>query len=155
MWGKYMRAIFLLPFILIVSFFTSACQTSMLKQFEQVNMGMEKGQVLELMGSPKDVQRFHGKDRWKYVFYEDEIRFTKEFHFFEGSVVYIGDIWEPPYELSAVVADKKKDELEISLQKQAQQDDAAFKQANSYEEYQSKTKSQEKVRYFPVFEAIQ
>lgn len=52
-----MREKLLFPFILLAAFILSGCQTSMLKQFQQVSMGMEKADVLELMGpqeTPKD-----------------------------------------------------------------------------------------------------
>jgi outer membrane protein assembly factor BamE len=49
--------------VIVLGLLTSACQTSMLKQFDEVKPGMEKDDVLELMGSPDQTQRSQGRDR--------------------------------------------------------------------------------------------
>lgn len=149
-----MREKLLFPFILLTALILSGCQTSMLKQFQSVSMGMEKADVLELMGSPRDAQRFHGKDRWKYVFYEDKIRFTKEVHFLDGTVIYVGDIWEPAYEQSAVAMDKRNQEAEKYIQQQNQSTVEAASKDSSYDQYRSKVKGEDKIRYLPEFEAV-
>lgn len=149
-----MREKLLFPFILLAAFILSGCQTSMLKQFQQVSMGMEKADVLELMGSPRDTQRFHGKDRWKYVFYDDKIRFDKEVHFLDGAVIYVGDIWQPSEELSAVAIDKKNEEAEKHLQQQTQKTAEETAKNSSYDQYRSKVKGEDKIRYLPEFEAV-
>ncbi len=67
--------------VVLMALLLTACQTSMVNQFAKVRPGMEKDDVLGIMGSPTRTQRFHGKDRWTYVFYDDRIRFEKECNF--------------------------------------------------------------------------
>jgi outer membrane protein assembly factor BamE len=130
----------------------SACQTSMLKQFSKVQQGMEKDDVLEVMGSPNQSQRFHGKDRWRYVFYEDQIRFEKEVHFFEGKAIYAGDIWQPDPSRTAVAVYKYHEELNQKLDIQNRKDIEEYRKA--YDKYESQTRGEDKVRYVPTFKPI-
>ena len=139
--------------VVILSLLLTACQTSMLKQFEQVKPGMEKDDVLTLMGSPRQTQRFHGKDRWYYVFYDERIRFEKEIQFFEGNVIYIGNKWEPSEERSAVAMDAANDLKEREWEEQAAL--AVEKHRKDYEEYQKSVSGNDgKIRYLPRFEPI-
>lgn len=136
--------------MILVSLLMSACQTSMLKQFSELKPGMEKDDVLNLMGSPNQTQRFHGKDRWKYVFYDQRIRFEKEIQFFEGSAVYIGDPWQPEASQTASAMDSINEERNKVLDAQVEQDRATRKQI-----FQEETKPDTKVRYVPTFVPIQ
>jgi outer membrane protein assembly factor BamE len=88
------KSTFLVGIIFLGS--ASGCQSYPLKEFETITPGMEKNDVLGKIGSPSTSLRFHDKDRWIYVFYDEKFRFVKEVHFLEGNVVYIGDKWEPP-----------------------------------------------------------
>ncbi len=78
--------------IFILLFLTlSACQTPLTKSYQALTLGMEKTDVLEIMGNPTRTRRIQDKDRWSYVFYDNDIRLEKEVHFFQGNVVYLGD----------------------------------------------------------------
>lgn len=72
------------------------CQTSRLKEFETVRGGMSKSEVIELVGGPQRAQRWHGRDRWEYRFYNtvdgDVIR---EVHFEDGKSTYVGAAIKP------------------------------------------------------------
>lgn len=138
--------------VVLIALMTTACQTSMVKQFSEVKPGMEKDDVLHLMGSPNRTQRFHGKDRWTYIFYDDRIRFEKEIQFFEGNAVYIGETWQPEPEKSAVAVDKVHDEKNARLDEQLASDIQQHRRA--FEDYEAKTKGTDKVRYVPQFEPI-
>ena len=70
---------------------------------------------LDIWENPSRTQRFHGKDRWTYIFYDQSIRFEKEIQFFEGNAIYIGDTWQPPEEQSAYRRVDKKNEAEKYL----------------------------------------
>jgi Small protein A (tmRNA-binding) len=127
----------------------TACQTSMVKQFDKVKLGMEKDDILEIMGTPSQAQRFHGKDRWKYVFYDKRIRFEKEVHFFEGNAVYIGDKFEPPVELSAAKIDQKNEIAnQAAIADEAKEVQAARKAYSSYEE---EMRGNDRVRFVPQY----
>ncbi|MGZ3781617.1 MAG: outer membrane protein assembly factor BamE domain-containing protein [Pseudobdellovibrionaceae bacterium] len=124
----------------------------MLKQFSEIKPGMEKAEILDIVGSPQSTQRFHGKDRWSYIFYDNYIRVEKEVHFFNGSAVYVGDVWQPDSNKSAVAMDltfeKKNRELEEQLAKEVEN------HSRAYEAYEKKVKGTDKVRYAPNFEPI-
>lgn len=138
--------------LLSASVVLTGCQTSMLKQFDKLKPGMEKDDVLGLMGSPSQAQRFHGKDRWRYVFYDQRIRFEKEVHFFEGNAIYIGEVWEPPVEQSAVAVDKRNEEKNKAVDAEIARDKELHRSA--YREYEAKTKGEKEVLYVPRFEPI-
>lgn len=59
-------------------------------QFAKLKPGMEKSQVLDVMGGPDRTQRWRGMDRWTYIFYETDLRNEREIHFAEGKAVYLG-----------------------------------------------------------------
>ncbi|MEN0057887.1 MAG: outer membrane protein assembly factor BamE [Bdellovibrio sp.] len=138
--------------VILLSLLLAACQTSMLKQFEKVKAGMEKDDVLDIMGSPQRTQRFHGKDRWTYIFYDDRIRFEKEIQFFEGNAVYIGEISQPEPEQSAVAIDTSNEDRNKEIDAQLARDMEEHRRA--YDQYELKSKGADKVRYLPTFEPI-
>lgn len=138
--------------LISLSLMLTACQTSMLKQFEEVTPGMEKEDVLDIMGSPTQTQRFHGKDRWTYVFYDKRIKFVKEVQFFEGNAVYVGDIWQPPVEKNAVAMDSFNDRKNREIDEQIAREVESHRQ--SYSEFEKKSKGEDKVRYVPAFEPV-
>ncbi|WP_413569255.1 outer membrane protein assembly factor BamE [Bdellovibrio sp. HCB117] len=138
--------------VVIIGLLTTACQTSMLKQFGEVKPGMEKDDVLDLMGSPSRTQRFHGKDRWTYVFYDDRIRFEKEVQFFNGNAIYVGDISQPEVTKTAMavdaINDQKNKEIDEQIAKEVEQ------HRKEYSDYEAKARGEDKVRYVPEFESI-
>lgn len=73
----------------------TACQTSRLKEFESVKLGMTKSEVLEATGNPTVTRRWQGKDRWIYKFAADDIESVREVHFENGSAVYVGEKVKP------------------------------------------------------------
>lgn len=131
----------------------SGCQTNMLKQFDKITPGMEKDDVLEMMGSPTTSLRFHGKDRWIYVFYEDKLRFEKEIHFFENNVTYKGERWEPSPENQASKIDSKNEKEALEISKQNAQRDLDNK--NAYDDYLRRVQKTDRVNYMPTFEPVQ
>lgn len=139
--------------VIVLGLLTSACQTSMLKQFEEVRPGMEKDDVLELMGSPDQTQRSQGKDRWYYTFYDKKIRFQKEVQFFEGSAVYVGDFYQPPPEQTAIAVDNRNAERNKQIDEQIKKD--IEENRNAYEGYEAKARGEDKVRYVPTFVPVQ
>lgn len=124
----------------------------MVKQFDEIKPGMEKAQVLALLGSPNQTQRSHGKDRWFYNFYDSQIRFQKEVQFFEGSAVYVGELWQPPVTQSAASADAKNAQQDKLIDEQIAKDIEIHRR--DYDGYEAKSKGEDKVRYVPQFEPI-
>lgn len=136
----------------VINILTTGCQTSMLAKFSEVKPGMEKAEVLDLIGSPRTTQRFHGKDRWTYVFYDNRIRFEKEVHFFNGDTVYVGDIWIPEEAKSAVAADSSNDSKNREIDERLSKE--ITNNRNAYQEYEAKVKTEDKVHYSPNFEPV-
>ncbi|WP_413289722.1 outer membrane protein assembly factor BamE [Bdellovibrio sp. HCB337] len=142
----------ILAFTMVIgSFLLLGCQTNMLKAYQKVTPGMEKDDVLEVMGSPQRTQRFHGKDRWTYVFYEDRVRYEKEVQFFEGNAIYVGEPWQP--EVTAAQVDAKNE-----AENKAIEDDNLKKYQDNpkaYSNYESEVRGTDKVRYVPTFKPVQ
>lgn len=144
----------LLP-LLLLSWTLTACQGSPLRDFEGIQLGMDKHQVLEKMDSPNASTRFHGRDRWIYSFYDHNIRFDKEVHFLRGVVVYSGDPVDPEVARSAAKEDANNAEIEAAYQKdvaarrQAQKDNAAM-----YRDYEARIRNRDKVKYMPDFQDV-
>lgn len=101
-------------------FLVSACISNPLDDFGEIFPGMDKTEVLDTMGNPQATQRFYGKDRWTYRFYDRGIHFQKEVHFFEGSVIYAGEVYQP--EVSAfeqdVINAKINDDMDLVLEQE-------------------------------------
>jgi outer membrane protein assembly factor BamE len=138
--------------VVLLGLMLTGCQTNILNKFNQVKHGMEKDDVLNLMGSPQRTQRFHGKDRWTYVFYDHRIRFEKEVHFFENNAVYVGDVWQPEENRSAFAMDKANDAKNVEIDAQIMKDLDTHRQA--YDKYESQVRGTDKIRYLPTFEPI-
>lgn len=103
-----MKIICSLFFIFI---FLQGCASRPLQQFEKIKQGMEKGTVLDLIGSPQFTKRSLGLDRWTYIFYQDDIKITKEVHFDQGTVTYVGDVQQP------IISADEQDQINKELQK--------------------------------------
>lgn len=139
--------------LFLVGLLAISCETSMVRQFEGVKMGMEKTEVLALMGRPNQTQRAHGKDRWFYNFYDNQIRFQKEVQFFEGNAIYIGDVWQPPVTQSAAAVDAANAQQNKLVDEQIAKDIETHRR--DYEGYEAKSKGEDKVHYVPQFEPVQ
>lgn len=156
--------------LIILSYFTLlACQTSPLKQFQSIQPGMDKDNVLETMGSPYSNVRSKGLDKWTYVFYDNQLRYEKEIHFKSGHVTYVGDPKQPEVTADAVEIKKseedKKDELESAKRKEenkrayAEYEEQNSGSSNQYSESapssSANNNKNKKVKYAPKYEPIQ
>ena len=140
-----------LLFIVVVAVL-SGCQASMVRSFERLHPGMDKSQVLDLVGNPDTTTRLHGQDRWLYNFYEDSIKFEKEIHFLDGVLIYSGNGWSPEPEKSAAAVDKKVQQIEQTFQAEDKEREEQKKlNAEEFRKYQDSRVSDKKVRYVPKF----
>lgn len=138
---------------MLMSAFLSACQTSPLKTFDdEVKVGMDKNNVLAIMGTPNTSGRFHGKDRWIYVVYEDGVRFRKEVHFEDGHAVYVGNEYVPPKDQQAATIDQVNLEEEVVLQGEEKQ--RVSDVGNQLNKYEDDLKGKNSVIYAPEFQPI-
>jgi outer membrane protein assembly factor BamE len=131
----------------------TGCQTNMKKAFEEIQPGMDKGQVLEIIGGPRAVTRFHGKDRWFISFYHQGTLYEREVHFTDGKATYVGAPYEPPVDQSAAAVDKKNQETNDQIFKELTETRGQMGQAA--QDYEDKVKGNDKVRYVPEFQPVQ
>lgn len=70
----------------------AGCSTPQVKrqELERIHVGMDKGQVLELVGNPKRTFHTEGRDHWTYQFYEYNREMLQQVEFRDGHVVKIG-----------------------------------------------------------------
>jgi len=142
------QAIALLGLLLLTS-----CQTNMLKQFSRVEKGMDKNDVMELMGSPVTSTRFHGKDRWMYVMYEDNVRYEREVHFNNNSADYVGEPWQAVPEKKADVVDAKNENYNNAMI--AEENERKANAPKAVSDYEKQVRGEDKVRYMPEFTPVQ
>lgn len=135
---------------LATTFLVCACQTSPLDDYNKLHAGMEKDQVLDIMGSPQRTERFHGKDRWTYIFYDHNVKYEKEIHFLQGNAVYVGNVWEPT--VSAAEVDAKNEASNKTLNEELAQ--KYQNTATDYSNYENSVHGTDKVRYLPTFEPV-
>lgn len=110
--------------LILLVFFSSACQTSRLKDFDRLILGQEKDMVLQTLGGPTYRERIQGQDRWTYIIYESDIRHEKVIYFLDGFITYKG-LPIPPV-ISAEEQDDINTEKNIQL---------ALKDQLEYEKY--------------------
>lgn len=137
--------------LIILSLGLMGCQTNQLKAFEKLKVGMDKGDVLNIMGSPQHTQRWQGMDRWTYEFWQDEQLYKKEVHFSESISNYVGEIYKP--EVSAV----QQDEINEAANKEVEAQALAKKQQSQkdYSDYESGVRGEKEVRFVPSFAPVQ
>lgn len=136
---------------LLSCLFLSGCAYSQKKQFDKVQVGMEKNDVLELMDSPQRTQRWHGMDRWTYIFYENDQRQEKEVHFSDGKANYVGEVFQPKVSASEQDQMNENSNQEVEALVQARKNDSA----NFYQNYESQVQGTDGIRYVPQFEPVQ
>lgn len=68
---------------------TASCVTPLPKALEQVELGMDKSQVLEKLSHPRRSHRIRGQDEWTYTYYVDGQEFSRSVFFEMGKVVHI------------------------------------------------------------------
>lgn len=140
-----------LVLLFIMMLLLTGCTISQKKQFEKVEVGMEKDQVLGLLDSPQRTQRWHGLDRWTYIFYDENHRLEKEVHFNEGKASYVGDTYAPP--ISANDQDKTNETTNQELETLAQTHKEDFRKA--YRGYEDQVHGRDTIRYVPQYEPVQ
>lgn len=143
-----MRYIYVL-FILALAL--TGCQTNQLKAFEKLKVGMDKGEVLGIMGSPQATQRWQGMDRWTYSFWQDDQFYKKEVHFSESFSKYVGEVYKP--EVSAAQQDQVNEAANVEVEAL----DVARKQETikGYSDYENSVRGEKDIRFVPSFAPVQ
>ncbi len=128
----------------------TACQHAPIDRYNKIAKGMDKDQVLDLVGSPKTTLRKESKDIWVYDFYSEDNLSTKELHFQEGKLTYLGDKTRP--EVSAEQMDLiNKTQNELAA-KQETTNKTRSKEA--YQKYEDDVRGANQIRYIRRFEPI-
>jgi len=73
--------------VLIFSSVIFGCATSLKQDLQKIDTGMDKSDVLNLLGSPWITRRVKTQDHWIYRFYEADQEYRKQFVFEYGKVV--------------------------------------------------------------------
>ena len=110
----------IINYLLGLLFLTSSvfgCSTAMHKAVNDVKPGMDKSDVLELLGNPKYTKRSNSTDIWKYKFYKNDTLMSKKIYFHSGSVIKVGrTIVRPDLLNHAMNASKSLDEYDYNVQ---------------------------------------
>lgn len=145
-----------LLFFISLCLFLVSCQTNMAKQFDKIKVGSDKDAVLDYLGSPRNMTRMGGEDRWYYMYYQDDVRQQKEIHFRDGLVTYVGEKKKPTPEIDPVAIDSKHADLNKQMDQEAERRKEASKNAyTNYINYQKKLKKEDEVQYLPDFEPVE
>jgi outer membrane protein assembly factor BamE (lipoprotein component of BamABCDE complex) len=92
---------------LIGLFLLISCQTpSEVFYFKKLRLGMEKGEIVELLGVPVRKERKSQRDWWYYTFYEEGLRFDRMVVFENGKVIYAGRVTKKKGNQSAIEEDE-------------------------------------------------
>lgn len=75
--------------LIVLSAIVSGCATHPDVAAKKIDIGMKKGDVLELMGNPDHTDRVHGSDRWIYDATGERTN-PIEIYFTDGLVAYFG-----------------------------------------------------------------
>lgn len=129
----------------------AGCATNPKDQFDQLKVGMEKNDVLMIMDSPQRTQRWHGMDRWTYIFYDKDQRIEKEVHFQEGKANYVGETYKP--EVSAEEQDTRNEAADRELETLAQT--RREENRRSFLNYEQRARTEDTIRYVPQFTPVQ
>lgn len=68
----------------------TGCSSAEKRPEDQVQLGMDKSAVLEILGNPKRTARVRGADRWTYETPKNEKVDLLDIYFQDGKVSYVG-----------------------------------------------------------------
>lgn len=68
-----------------------SCSTPKHQALRKIEVGMDKAEVLDLVGNPSRISRQHGQDRWAYEVSDRSSSETTYIYFADGRVTYIGN----------------------------------------------------------------
>lgn len=77
--------------LIIFSLLFVACSTPQHQRISQVRKGMDKSDVLDIIGGPNAAKRKNGKDVWIYIYYEKNEKKGKQYTFNKGHLIEIAD----------------------------------------------------------------
>lgn len=147
-----MRKLAILVTSVLAILVNAGCQTHMGADFQKLKVGMEKPEVVDIMGSPQRTQRWRGLDRWTYIYYEREMREEKEVHFDQGKASYVGAKYVPPVSAEQQDAINEASNREVEERVRRNREEAA-RQLENYEGELQGTESNP--GYVPVFDPVQ
>lgn len=133
-------------------FFFSAlgCVTKPSEDFAKLKPGMEKSEVLEIMGDPHYKVRRGGQDRWTWVYYDQNSKQESEVRFDQGKAVYVGA--KPKPELTAEERDFANEKANLEIEKQFQAEREAAR--DNLPNYEDEVKGSGADSYVPKYEPV-
>ena len=99
-----------LNFLVFCAFLTLvSCSSSPTDIRKRVRVGMDKSEVLEILGNPSRSKRVKGADRWDYDMYDENDRRVVNYVYFKsGRVSYVGRDDEFERDLKKLNSQKKQ-----------------------------------------------
>lgn len=138
--------------LLFISFFVSVgCQTNELRQYEKLKLGMDKDEVLNVMGSPVRSERKHGLDQWTFRFYHQDQLYLKQVNFTDGKASYIGEPLKS--EVAAEEVDRANEANNRALEEESMKKKQDHRTQSS--KYLNNEDEKTKIRYVPQFRPVE
>lgn len=131
-------------------FLLASCVTKPADDFAKLKPGMDKGQVLEIMGDPTYKNRRRGQDHWTWVYFDDTGKKEDSVHFEDGSAIYIGAKAKP--EVSAEDRDKANEQANMEIEKLFNAEREAAR--NNLPKYEEEIKGSGTDSYVPSYEPV-
>jgi len=103
----------------------AACATPQYKLMSRLKTGMDKTDVLELLGSPNHSRYSHGQHEWVYVYEKGPQQMAKILYFKKGVLTSFKDYDLHSNEVSPAAAETMK-EYEKSVEKKRQESSEGF-----------------------------
>lgn len=101
-----MKLISLKVFVSVIFLFTLSCASPQKSNQQRVSVGMDKDQVLQVLGNPSRSKRVSGSDRWSYDEYVDGSKQVLQVYFQNGRVRFVGT--DEAFEKSLLTPNAKK-----------------------------------------------
>ncbi len=139
--------VLLFAFLLLVT----GCVSLPSDDFAKLKPGMEKSEVLEVMGNPTYKVRRKGQDRWTWVYYDKNEKLQSEVHFDDGKAVYVGG--KPKPELSAEERDSANEQANLEIEKQFNAEREAAR--DNLPNYEDEVRGSGSDGYIPTYQPVQ
>ena len=75
--------------VVFLSLLLINCASTPIQTVQSIKVGMDKSEVIELMGAPQRTSRINGRDQWIYFYYLNEARSGAEISFLESKVIQV------------------------------------------------------------------
>lgn len=103
------------------------CATPAHKALNSLEIGMDKDDALQIMGSPWISRRVQGKDYWVYRAYKDDQQYRREITFEQGKIISMSPLRPYPDPTEDIKNSSNIDEFEKAAKAKSQAYKKGFK----------------------------